>query len=45
MYLKEEHVQFQKKQFKTQKRKRAEKYEEKLQTPKNIAEVTKIVFP
>lgn len=44
MYLKEERVQFQKEQFKTQKRRLAEKYEEKLQTPKKIAGVTKIVF-
>lgn len=46
MYLKEEHeVQFQKKQFKKQKRRRTDKYEEKLQTLKKAAKETKIVLP
>lgn len=47
MYLKEEYeVQFQKKQFKKQKRRRTDKYKEKLQTPKKVAEETTIVvFP
>lgn len=46
MYLKDKHdVQFQKKQFKKQKRRRTDKYEEKLQTPKKAAKETKTVFP
>lgn len=46
MYLKEEReVQFQKKQLQKKKRRKTDKYEEKLQTTKKVAEETKIVFP